>query len=273
MSNSDATDSDSDSGGVLGSCLTVTLLLLSPVISIVLWLSPVPIWIPIPVTVIAAATVAFLVWGLWPDKDGAPKEQQALASVREFAAHHGWTYSETLPDPAEQWGWKVAAAISDLQAFTGISGTFGTHPATIFRFRSHRLHNVEGIAVVITLPRALPWLAVSIPTTTGDVAPGANAQRIVFEDRRFNERYTVASFDHTPEAQRYAYSIVNPRAMELMTSRERFFWTINGSAMILQDLNARWSDQNPPEYFALAELMAKIVDTFPAFVWSEYAKA
>lgn len=274
MSSSDATDSadsDSDSGGVLGSCLTVTLLLLSPVISIVLWLLPVPIWIPIPVTVIAAATIAFLIWGLWPDKDAAPKEQDALASVRGFAVKHGWTFSEALPDPAEQWGWRVGSAISDLQAFSAISGTIGTRPATIFRFRSHRLHNVEGIAVAITLPSPLPRLAVTLPTTTGDVAPGTHTQRIVFEDRQFNDRYTVESFDHTPEAQRYAYAIVNPRAMQLMTSRERFFWELNGSAMILRDLGKHWSSQNPPDYLALAELMAQIVDTFPAFVWSEFA--
>lgn len=270
MGASENTD-DADSGGVFGSCLAATLLLLSPVICIVLWLTPVPIWIPIPVTIIAAATVAFLIWGLWPDKSAEPDEQAALAAVQEFAVQHGWTYSDTMPDPAEQWGWQAGAAVSDLQAFWAISGTLHGHPATIFRFRSHRLHNVEGIAVAITLPHALPRLTVGIPTTTGDVAPGTQEQRILFEDRQFNDRYTVRSFDHTPEATRYAYAIVNPRAMQLMTSRERFYWELSGSAMILRDLGRRWSADNPQSYLDLATVMAQIVETFPAFVWSEFA--
>ncbi|HVX46029.1 MAG TPA: hypothetical protein VHC49_19220 [Mycobacteriales bacterium] len=264
-------ESSEDSGGVFGTCLVTTLLLLSPIVCIVLWLTPVPNWVRIPVTVIAGITVAFLIWGLWPDKDAEPDEEKALPGVREFAAQHGFTYAETLPDPAEQWGWTVGSAISDLEAFRAISGTLHDLPVTIFRFRSHRLHNVEGLAVAITLPHALPYLSVAIPTTTGDVAPGTHGQRIQFEDRQFNERYTVRSFDHSPEAARYAYAIVNPRAIELMNSRERFYWDLQGSSMILQDLNKRWTADNPADYLALATVMAQIVQTFPAFVWSEFA--
>jgi hypothetical protein len=199
----------------------------------------------------------------WVQGQAEAAHRRAMAA---YAAARGWTYKARVDRyteiaPGEPFGEGRAR-----QAHHVMFGPFGGYRASAFEYRyttgsgkSRRTH-YHGV-FALSLPVGLPWVHVRPETSLVDAAARLfGGQDIDFESEDFNRRFRVRADD-----ARFAYDLLNPRAMQLLLASDDICVQVAGHTLVLTTegrLEVRHIDHRLMTLVALCEGL-------PGYVWTD----
>lgn len=258
----------------IGLSLALIVVPAAPIVALLGWLLS---WGGTIVTVAVVVTV--LVWGLlataWvlvkrDDAHAATTVDDEISALPNLARTHGLHYAALSPGLAETLK-SADEFVRASRATQVISGSVGGRPTAITWWERRIVHvGMTGLHLVIALPASVPKIRAA-PVLANEFAPGLHRERIRFEDADFNGRYDVISYDHSPAAARYAADMFSQRAIGWLLTVEPFAFEIDG-ALLHCDGSDTLRVSGYAEMLERATVLAHLLDSIPAFVWSRYGR-
>ena len=194
--------------------------------------------------------------------------RQAFAAL---AKQRGWTYAEEDDRYADRFSGTPFGTGSHRRARNVVTGRLGDRPIVAFDYsyvtsstdahgnRQSRTHRYAVCA--LSLPTFLPSLTVSPENVLTRIAGALGFDDVEFESEEFNRRFRVRAED-----RKCASDILHPRTLELLLAGEPLSWRVAGSDLIAWDGGLA----SPEQVVSRLELLSKVLDGVPSFVWRDY---
>lgn len=196
-------------------------------------------------------------------------ERKRREGLMRWAAARGWTYTRR----DDRWG----AAWRDHPFDTGfgrraenvMSGSFGAHAAVAFDYsykqrtgsgKTRRTTTYRFTVHVLRLPVPLPYVHVEHEGFFDKAAKLFGGQDIELESEDFNRTYRVRGED-----PRFAYDLLNPRAMEALLASGPVDVRIEGSHLV----HVARGRVDVAGVDSALHLLAHLCGLLPTFVWSD----
>ena len=199
------------------------------------------------------------------------REQKRRALLTEWAAANKWTLLDEDDQWCSRWQGNPFNEGDHRRARNVLTGTWKGKPFVSFdySFQTHTSDGKGGTSTqthhyavsAVSLPAYLPRLQVtpeSLLTRFGNAVGFAD---IELESEDFNRAFRVHAND-----PKFASDVLTARTMQLLLSRPRISWRIEGSDILCWQSG----EQQPVAVNAAVSTMLDVVEGIPSFVWHDH---
>jgi len=208
-----------------------------------------------------ACTLFYLKWR---------SEQKRRSLLLQWAAANNWSFAASDDTWCNRWQGDPFGEGSNRQARNVLTGQWKGRQFASFDY-SYETHTSDGrggqrtethyyAVTAVNLPTYLPRLQVTPENLLTRLGNALGLSDIELESEDFNRAFRV----HANDAK-FASDVLTPRTMQMLLSRPRFSWRIEGVDILC------WADgeQHPGEITARVATMLDVVAGIPSFVWHD----
>jgi hypothetical protein len=213
------------------------------------------------VVAVVGGTILYLQW---------QREQKRRSLLVEWAAANNWTFAAADDQWCDRWQGTPFGEGDHRRARNVLTGEWKGRTFVSFDY-SYQTHSSNGkggqntqthhVAVsAVRLPTYLPRLQVTPENLLTRLGNAVGLTDIELESEDFNRAFRV----HANDAK-FACDVLAPRTMQMLLSRPRFSWRIEGADIMC------WQDgeQHPAEVTARVATVLDVVTAIPSFVWHD----
>ena len=208
-----------------------------------------------------ACTLFYLKWR---------SEQKRRGLLMQWALANKWTFIAADDSWCNRWQGDPFGKGDHRRAHNVLTGQWKGRAFTSFDY-SYQTHSSNGkggqnteshyFAVsAVALPTYLPSLQVTPENLLSRMGNAFGLTDIELESEDFNRAFRVHAND-----PKFASDVLSPRTMEMLLSRPRFSWRIEGGDILCWDSG----EQHPAEVTARVATMLDVVTGIPSFVWHD----
>lgn len=216
----------------------------------------------IVIAIAIVVTVGYVSW---------QREQKRRDLLGQWALANSWTLAAEDDALCERWQGPPFGEGDHRRACNVLTGQWQGHPFTSFDY-SYETHSSDGrggrststhrfAVTALALPTPLPRLQVTPENLLTRVGEAVGlSQDIELESEDFNRAFRVHA-----DNPKFASDVLTPRTMELLLSRPRLCWRIEGSEILCW----RGGEQEPAQISADVATTLDVVAGIPTFVWHD----